>query len=139
MKIPPFPLWGGLFGVCLFLSQFTFAMIDSTGKGMSDLWQWKYLHNMPGSAYLPPPGTTAIMNDLDDPYFQISHYLGAEGATITQTSQFREFARTQIGSRWYRCSDFYLSEAIFRAKKENGQWVDNGSEFILGNGQFPRP
>lgn len=88
-----------------------------------------------------PQGTTAIMIDLDDPNLPIKHADGIATplASVVQTAQFREFARVQIGSKWYLCSDYFLSEVIFKAKRENNKWIDDGSTFTLGNSTFPPP
>lgn len=81
------------------------------------------------------------MRDLDDPNIELPHTLGSATpqATLVFAAQFREFARAQIGTKWYQCSDYSLSECMFRAKRENNKWVDNGSTFALGNTPFPPP
>jgi hypothetical protein len=88
-----------------------------------------------------PLGITAKMADFDTPFVEIPHTRGSETpqATISELAQFRQFSRAEIGNRWYKISDFFLSEIYFRAKRENGKWVDNASTFVLGNGQFPPP
>lgn len=88
-----------------------------------------------------PQGTTAIMTDLDDPHIDLPHGLASATpqATAVQTAQFRQFARVQIGSKWYKSSDYFLSELILKAKRENGNWIDDDSTFTLGNGSFPPP
>lgn len=88
-----------------------------------------------------PLGTPAVMSDLDTPFFKLKHASGSatSAAVAAQTGQFREFARVQIGSRWYKCSDYFLSEVLFKAKRENNKWIDDGSTFVLGNGTFPPP
>lgn len=88
-----------------------------------------------------PQGSTGVMLDLDDPSLTLPYSLGSASpqATITESAQFTEFARAQIGSKWYKCSDYFLSELLFKAKRENGKWIDNSSSFTLGNGAFPPP
>ena len=88
-----------------------------------------------------PLGITARMADFDTPFVEIPHTRGSETpqATISELAQFRQFSRAEIGNRWYKISDFFLSEIYFKAKRENGKWVDNTSTFVLGNGQFPPP
>jgi hypothetical protein len=88
-----------------------------------------------------PQGTTAVMLDRDDPHLDLPHGLASATpqATAVQTAQFRQFARVQIGSKWYKCSDCFLSELTCKAKRENGKWIDDGSTFISGNGSFPPP
>jgi Bacterial TSP3 repeat len=88
-----------------------------------------------------PQGTPAVMLDRDDPHLDLPHGLASATpqSTIVATAQFRQFARVQIGSRWYKCSDYFLSELVFKAKRDNGKWIDDDSTFTLGNGTFPPP
>jgi hypothetical protein len=88
-----------------------------------------------------PPGITAKMTDFDTPYIVIPHSRGSAtpNATVSQTAQFRQFARAELGARWYKCSDYVLSELHLKAKRENGKWIDDGSTFLLGNNPFPPP
>ncbi len=88
-----------------------------------------------------PQGTTAIMTDFDNPHIDPPDSIGSgtPQATIVQTAQFREFARAQIGSKWYKCSDYFLCQVILKAKRENDKWIDDGSTFSLGNSPFPPP
>ncbi len=88
-----------------------------------------------------PQGTTAIMRDGDQPFVSLDHATGNgnPNATIFGLAQFKQFARIQIGSRWYKCSADELSEVTFKLKRDNGKWIDNGSIFVTGNSQFPPP
>jgi hypothetical protein len=81
------------------------------------------------------------MTDFDTPYIVIPHSRGSAtpNATVSQTAQFRQFARAELGARWYKCSDYVLSELHLKAKRENGKWIDDGSTFLLGNNPFPPP
>ncbi len=88
-----------------------------------------------------PPGITAKMLDFDTPFIELPHSRGSatSQATVSQTAQFKQFARVELGSRWYKCSDDFLSELHFKAKRENAKWINDGSKFSLGNTTFPPP
>ena len=88
-----------------------------------------------------PPGITAKMTDFDTPFIELPHSRGTATpqATVSQTAQFKQFARVELGSRWYKCSDDFLSELQFKTKRENGKWIDDDSTFSVGNNSFPPP
>jgi hypothetical protein len=88
-----------------------------------------------------PLGITAKMIDFDTPYIVIPHSRGSATpqATVSQIAQFKQFARVELGARWYKCSDSTLSELRLKAKRENEKWIDDESTFLLGNSPFPPP
>lgn len=89
-----------------------------------------------------PNGITGIMLDSDFPDLVLPVPLSSatENDTVLKLAQFRQFARVQIGDKWYKCSDYGLSELNIKVKRIDGKWVDDGSTFSSGNNsQFPPP
>ncbi|MEO6476749.1 hypothetical protein, partial [Luteolibacter sp.] len=87
--------------------------------------------------YLGNAGSQGIMRDIDDPRFTLANLNGVANATFLLNAQFRQYARVQIVGKWYQCSDLNLGDLKFKFKKINGQWVDDSSSFVTGNGTFP--
>lgn len=89
-----------------------------------------------------PLGTTAVLSDADYPNIELLNSTGSSNpnATIFELAQFRQFARVQIGTKWYLCSDYGLTELTRKLKRDNGRWIDDGSTFVPGNSStFPPP
>lgn len=89
--------------------------------------------------YLGIDGTHARMRDTDNPKYSLFHSQGLPNTTFLLNAQFRQYARVQIAGKWYVCSDLKLSDLKIRFRKTNGQWVDDGSSYVTGNGIFPPP
>jgi len=88
----------------------------------------------------PYGSSPTLMTDVDEPRMEIPHALGPNGATVLELAQFQEFARVQIGSMWYVCSDYHTEEVTFKIKKVADKWQDDGSTFVTGNSStFPPP
>jgi hypothetical protein len=66
------------------------------------------------------------MRSDDRPTSSISDYLD-EDATYEEANEFREFLRLNIGTRWYRVSDFNYWEFRLRTTKQSGNMLDDGS------------
>jgi hypothetical protein len=89
-----------------------------------------------------PLGTTAVLSDADYPNIELLNSIGSSNpsATIFELAQFRQFARVQIGAKWYLCSDYGLTELTRKLRRDNGRWIDDGSTFVPGNNStFPPP
>jgi hypothetical protein len=87
---------------------------------------------------------SGIMEDADYPDLLLRNSTASsnQNATIHSFAQFKQFARIQVGGRWFKCSaeDEGLSELTFKLKRGDGKWVNDGSKFDLGNdGTFPPP
>ena len=86
---------------------------------------------------------SGIMEDADFPEFPLKDSTASSNpnAKILSVAQFKQFARFQVGGRWYKCSaeSEGLSTLTFKLKRTNAKWVDDGSTYILGNGVFPPP
>ncbi len=89
--------------------------------------------------YQGAEGIQGVMTDVDSPKFSLQHVKGLPDSTFSLNAQFRQYARVQIAGKWFRCSDFKLSDLKFRFKKTNGKWSNDGSTFETGNGPFPTP
>ena len=64
---------------------------------------------------------------------------GEDGDTYRRRFHCREFARVQLGTTWYRCSDFGLWRWHMNAMWHNGQWnAESGQpdELQLDNSNF---
>jgi hypothetical protein len=81
------------------------------------------------------------MIDSDFPTYGLRHSDCTANATFEMHAQFRQYARVQIGSVWYRCSNLELSDLKIKFKESNGKWINDGSSFDLdpGNGSFSFP
>lgn len=66
------------------------------------------------------------MRSDDRPSSSISDYL-TENATYEEANAFREFLRLNIGTRWYRVSNFMHWEFRLRTTKEYSNMLDDGS------------
>ncbi len=84
-------------------------------------------------------GSQGVMTDIDSPLYFLKHERGLPNSTFSLHAQFRQYARVQIGRKWFRCSDLKLSDLKLKFKKTNGKWSNDGSTFVTGNGPFPTP
>ena len=78
---------------------------------------------------IPGQGTTGTLRSTDRPevpfldvHDHSGNVPGEEGDTYRLRNQFREFVRVQLGSTWYRCSDFGLWRHHVNAKRLQGRW-----------------
>jgi len=55
----------------------------------------------------------------DDPNYPAPHSEGSIDNTFEIRNHFRGFARLQLGTTWYRISDWYLWRSHFKFKKQN--------------------
>jgi hypothetical protein len=66
----------------------------------------------------------------------MSNSLGHDGDKVEYRLDFREFSRVQLGTKWYKISDFYLWRAHLRFKKVGGRWQNDVSILALDNEGF---
>jgi hypothetical protein len=57
--------------------------------------------------------------DLDEPSISVLNSAGTVGDIVETRSEFREFVRAQIGSKWYRVSDYHPWRFRLRVRKVN--------------------
>jgi|GEM_PF-2309186 len=78
----------------------------------------------------PYDPTVSIATDKDVPTQRLGTNLGALGDQYDVDAHFREFARVNIGDRWYMASEQFevtMSWRMLRAQGANGpEWQDNG-------------
>lgn len=73
------------------------------------------------------------ITSLDNPTIWIPEAGAANGNTFQEEAKFGEFARVNIGSKWYRVSDFLDWNLTAKVKMAGGVWTDNGSATGPGN------
>jgi len=73
---------------------------------------------------------------LDNPRMSMANATGANGDTFETRFQFREFLRVNLGTKWYRASDFSLWRFHARFLRAGGAWTNNGSAFARDNAGF---
>jgi hypothetical protein len=57
---------------------------------------------------------------------------GFDGDKLIVRHNFREFARLQIGAKWYRVSDFGTWRHHYQLKRESGQWMlETGTQSVF--------
>jgi len=67
------------------------------------------------------------LTSTDRPSSSISDSGFAINETFEEKDSFREFARLNIGTKWYRISDFVNWHFTLKVKNENGTLINNGS------------
>lgn len=77
-----------------------------------------------------------VVEGTDDPQMPMLNTTGADGNTFEVRFHFREFLRVNLGTRWYRASDFSLWRVHFRFLRAGGVWTNNGSIFAQNNTGF---
>jgi hypothetical protein len=83
----------------------------------------------------PYAGGGVITSD-DSPTRIYPHSVGADGDTIEQHLQFREFARLEFHRTWWRVSHAVPWRVHYRVIRNAGQWVDNGTDAAADNAGF---
>jgi hypothetical protein len=83
-----------------------------------------------------PYANAGVITSHDNPHEPYLDAFGADGDTIEQHRQFREFARLEFHSTIWNVSNFTLWRAHFRVHKVAGQWQDNGSDAAADNAGF---
>jgi hypothetical protein len=80
-------------------------------------------------AGIPGQGTRGTLRSTDTPEVPLLDALdhtgitpGENGDTYRLRNHFREFVRVQLGTTWYRCSDFGLWRWHMNAQLLNGKW-----------------
>ena len=73
------------------------------------------------------------MSSYDQPTLYMPDAGGTPNATFEQSLLAQEFARLQIGGRWYLVSDPVLWKVVEKLTFSNGHWQDNGLTLALGN------
>jgi hypothetical protein len=76
------------------------------------------------------------LTGFDRPKRSIGHNVGADGNTVEWRLHFLEFARLEIGGKWFRISDDFPWRTHIRMKRVGGKWVDDGSIKELNNNGF---
>ena len=69
----------------------------------------------------------------DTPTTWIPEAGSSNGDTLEEYDYFGEFARLEIGSRWYRVSDFLDWKFVTKLKMQSNQWTNNGCTTVTGN------
>jgi len=72
----------------------------------------------------------------DTPSNPMRHSTGSDNDTYEERYHFGEFARLELGSKWYRISDFINWRTHFKYKRVNGQWTDDGSSAAADNSEW---
>ena len=73
---------------------------------------------------------TSSDSPLGGPYYDA---IGADGDTLEEHIQFREFARLELNGTWWKVSHFVPWRAHYRARKVAGKWQNNGSDSAPDN------
>jgi outer membrane protein OmpA-like peptidoglycan-associated protein len=83
-----------------------------------------------------PYCNAGAVEGTDDPQMPMLNTTGANGDTFEVRFHYREFLRVNLGTRWYRASDFSLWRVHFRFLRAGGVWTNNGSTFAQNNTGF---
>jgi hypothetical protein len=83
-----------------------------------------------------PYANHGVITSQDNPRRPYQDALGANGDTIEQHLQFREFARLEFHRTIWKVSNFVPWRVHFRVRKVAGQWQDNGSTAAADNAGF---
>jgi hypothetical protein len=77
-----------------------------------------------------------VITSRDSPTRIYPDSVGADGDTIEQHLQFREFARLEFHRTWWTVSHFVPWRVHYRVMRVAGQWQDNGSDVAADNAGF---
>ena len=77
-----------------------------------------------------------VVTATDDPQVPLANSTGANGDTFEMRMHFREFLRVNLGTTWYRASDFSLWRLHARFSRVGGAWTNNASTFAQNNTGF---
>ena len=77
-----------------------------------------------------------VITSHDDPIRNYPDTVGADGDTLEQRLQFREFARLEFHRTIWTVSHFSPWRIHYRIRKVAGQWQDNGSTATADNAGF---
>jgi outer membrane protein OmpA-like peptidoglycan-associated protein len=83
-----------------------------------------------------PYCSAGVVTGIDAPTMALLNATGADGNTFEIRAHFREFLRVNLGTKWYRASDFSLWRVHFRFRRVAGAWTDNVSVFAQDNTGF---
>jgi hypothetical protein len=76
------------------------------------------------------------MTSADRVTLQLSHGGGVDGNTFERRLHFLEFVRLEIARTWWVVSHMFPWRVHERARKQAGQWVDDGTTAAADNGGF---
>jgi outer membrane protein OmpA-like peptidoglycan-associated protein len=83
-----------------------------------------------------PYENCGLVTALDNPRMSMANATGSNGDTFETRFQFREFLRVNLGTTWYRASDFSLWRFHARFLRRAGAWTENGSTLARDNAGF---
>ena len=67
------------------------------------------------------------MLSTDAPKIIIAHAAGTDGEKLSWVLDLKEFARLELGGKWYRISDDTEWHINLRLQRANGKWVDDNT------------
>jgi hypothetical protein len=76
------------------------------------------------------------LKGLDEPAAVMFDSTGSDGDTIEYRYHFREFARLNLGSTWYRISDPVAWRTHFKFERVSGKWTDDNSAGAADNNDW---
>jgi len=83
-----------------------------------------------------PYCNAGAVTGTDTPTMALLNATGADGDTFEIRAHFREFLRVNLGTKWYRASDFSLWRVHFRFRRVAGAWTNDVSSFAQDNAGF---
>jgi outer membrane protein OmpA-like peptidoglycan-associated protein len=83
-----------------------------------------------------PYENCGLVTSIDNPTIPMRNATGADGDTFELRIHFREFLRVNLGTTWYRASDFSLWRFHPRFRRAGGVWTNNASTFAQDNAGF---
>jgi hypothetical protein len=83
-----------------------------------------------------PYANAGTLTSTDQPARIYPHAVGADGDTIEQHIQFREFSRLEYNRTWWSISPFAPWRVHISVVRVGGKWQDNGSSFARDNAGF---
>lgn len=69
----------------------------------------------------------------DRPNIWMPEVGSSDGDTIEERCNFSEFARLEIGEKWYRISDYLDWRFVLKVKMVSGEWTNDGCETAEGH------
>jgi len=69
----------------------------------------------------------------DAPRLSLFDNTGTNGSSVEVRAHWGEFLRVELGTNWYRASDFLDWRVHFRFLKESGVWTNNATDKALDN------
>ena len=83
-----------------------------------------------------PYENCGLVTSIDNPKIPMRNSTGGDGDMFDLRMHFGEFLRVNLGTKWYRASDFSPWRFHPRFRRAGGVWTDNGSTFAPDNGGF---